>query len=121
MKQRYRETISYLSNKPYIGNIGSGSVSGYWTIWTAQINGYNQLATQPKPRRINQTMEDLSKFRGTLWIDNPHGFDGDVIPTQIKFCEECEEYQFHFDDTCEVCRQKQEVEEWLSSEERRIR
>ena len=103
---KYPLTISYLSNRPYIGHVGSGSVSGYWTVWTVRINGYNQMVTQPKPRKINQRLEDLAKFRGTLWVDNPIGFDGDVIPVQVRFCEDCEEYQFHFDGICEVCREK---------------
>lgn len=105
MKQ-YRETISYLSNRPYIGHVGSGSVRGYWTVWTVRINGYNKMVTQPKPRKINQTMEDLAKFRGQLWIDNPIGFDGDLIPVQVQYCEQCAEHQFFQDGTCEVCREK---------------
>lgn len=98
--------ISLASTLSYIGSTGSGSVSGYYTIWTARINERNELLGQPTPRKINQTLADLKKFRGALWVDNPIGFDGDLIQVQVRFCEDCEDYQFFYDGICEVCREK---------------
>jgi hypothetical protein len=80
------KTISLVSLLPYLGNTGSGSVKGYYTIWSARINEQGILTGQPVPRKFNQTLSDLASFKGTLYE-----YNAGVYPVKVRECERCKE------------------------------
>jgi hypothetical protein len=71
-----RTQIRFASKLPYIGNTGSGSVNGYWTIWEARLRADGQIR-QPKPVHVNFSMADLRKYKGTL-------YDETALPELVK-------------------------------------
>jgi len=86
--------IRIVSRLPYLGNTGSGSVSGYYTIWETRLNQYGYIAGQPKPVKVNQNMEDLKKYRGKLYVI----LDGSKVRgISIKNCCRCKELSIILD------------------------
>lgn len=81
--------ISLASTLSYIGSTGSGSVSGYYTIWTARINERNEVLGQPTPRKINQTLADLKKFRGQLYRFCYQPGDSEIEACWVAECPRC--------------------------------
>jgi hypothetical protein len=86
MRRYSMKSISLVSQLPYLGNTGSGSVSGYYTIWSAKLDDHGQLTGQPTPRKFNQTIDDLARFKGTLYE-----YDAEVYPVNVKECGHCKE------------------------------
>ena len=99
MKHTKIRIVSWL---PYLGNTGSGSVSGYYTIWETRLNQYGYLAGQPKPVKVNQNMEDLKKYRGKLYVIRA---GSKVRGISIKNCCKCKKLSIILDgmDMCEHC------------------
>jgi hypothetical protein len=99
------KSISVVSTMQYPGNTGSGSVSGYYTIWTARINANGYITGQPKPRKINQNILDLSKFRGKLYmVVGGHN----LVRVKAKECNECKKLSLITEglERCKQCYDK---------------
>lgn len=82
--------IRFAAKVNYIGKRGSGSVSGYWTIWETRksANGWSD----PAPAHINYSDDDLLKYRGTLWnwYERELGDSDTLIPMRVSVCPRCE-------------------------------
>lgn len=99
------KSISIVSTQSYLGSNGSGTVPSYYTIWTARINVNGFITGQPKPRKINQTILDLSKFRGKLYmIVNGHN----LVRVKAKECNECKKLSLITEglERCDQCYNK---------------
>lgn len=99
------KSISLVSTRSYLGSIGSGSVSGYYTIWTARIDAHGFITGQPQPRKINQNLIDLARFRGQLWqiVDGSY-----VVQVEARECSECGEISLITEglERCNICQAK---------------
>ena len=87
--------IRIVSRLPYLGNTGSGSVPGYYTVWETRINQYGYIdIMKPKQVKVNQNMEDLKKYRGKLYVI----LDGSKVRgISIKNCCRCKELSIILD------------------------
>lgn len=111
MKSAGIKTISLVSKLPYIGNTGSGSVSGYYTIWTVKMAAHGNayyIKGQPQPRKINQTIVDLAKFRGKLWMI---GDGNEFVRVMARECSECGELSL-ITEGSERCNQCYDKDLW---------
>ena len=73
----------FASKLPIIGSEGSGSVSGYWTIWQVSRPG-----AQPVPVKMNLRFSDLKAYRGKLWMrsDYPPHHIFRAFPAECPHC-----------------------------------
>lgn len=103
---KYR-TVRFPSKFPYIGNVGTKSVQGYWTIWEVRIKFYDYrwvVVSSPKPVHINFGEQDFKKYRGKLYDVNSLG-RGILIESQVSYCDNCNKsYSYPLDDKiCAYC------------------
>ena len=82
--------IRFAAKVSYLGKVGSGSVSGYWTIWQTRktVKGWSQ----PRPAHINFSDEDVMNYRGTLWNWYEHEQEQDGLQVvKPVVCPRCNE------------------------------
>ncbi len=99
-------TVRFASQLAYIGNTGSGSVSGYWTIWATKVRweageGWRQIG-QPVPVKLNQTTDDLKKYRGKLY-DYYQLHERELVLAALHECECGKEFMAADNVICPVC------------------
>ncbi len=88
-----QKVIKYASKAAYQGNVGSGSVNGYWTIWAQRVvwdEGQWRERGQAWPVRINMTIDDLRKYcaRWPLFLI-PGEFIEEITPAKPMSCSHC--------------------------------
>lgn len=82
------QTIRFAAKVSYIGKVGSGSVSGYWTIWQTRKTAIGW--SQPHPVHINFSDDDIMKYRGVLWNWYEPDRSG-LQPVKPIICPRCNE------------------------------
>ena len=90
----------FASRLPIIGSEGSGSVSGYWTIWQASRPG-----AQPRPVKTNLRFSELKAYRGKLWMKSAYSHE--LVRAFPAVCPHCGEERMREeggDYTCYDCR-----------------
>jgi len=82
--------IRFAAKVNYLGNVGSNSVLGYWTIWQTRktVDGWSQ----PYPVHVNFSDNDIVNYRGELYNWYEHEQEGDGLqPVRPIICPRCNE------------------------------
>jgi len=100
-------TIRFASTAPYYGNVASGSVQGYYTIWSAQVyeeSGRWEISGTPRRIKVNQNMDDLRKYRGVLYSQSSLLYMGTLDVVSVRECSMCGVEMLSDYDACTSCQ-----------------